>query len=148
MPNWNSSGMPVTIPIVKLIPKIRIQNRAAEQTGAGPPKLARARREVGHLYLARVSKHHGEVHITGKVGNALTSASIIVELSSFLSKYEQSFHCVHDPLAKNGIGSHRNRKSRLPLITFCGRLTMFDSNSITVSCWCRLLTRAISAACA
>ncbi len=29
VPNWNSSGMPVTTPTAKLSPKIRIQNRAA-----------------------------------------------------------------------------------------------------------------------
>ena len=29
VPNWNSSGMPVTTPIAKLSPKIRAQKRAA-----------------------------------------------------------------------------------------------------------------------
>ena len=29
VPNWNSMGMPVTTPTAKLIPKIRLQNRAA-----------------------------------------------------------------------------------------------------------------------
>ena len=29
VPNWNSIGMPVTTPTAKLIPKIRIQKRAA-----------------------------------------------------------------------------------------------------------------------
>jgi len=29
VPNWNSIGMPVTTPTAKLMPKIRIQKRAA-----------------------------------------------------------------------------------------------------------------------
>ena len=37
VPNWNSIGMPVTTPTAKLIPKIRIQKRAASFQ-ASPPR--------------------------------------------------------------------------------------------------------------
>ena len=36
VPNWNSIGMPVTTPTAKLIPKIRIQNRAASSQRSSP----------------------------------------------------------------------------------------------------------------
>ncbi len=42
VPNWNSMGMPVTTPTAKLIPKIRIQNRAASLYRASPVFSARA----------------------------------------------------------------------------------------------------------
>ena len=39
VPNWNSMGIPVTTPTAKLIPKIRIQKRAAaSQTASAAPQ--------------------------------------------------------------------------------------------------------------
>ena len=40
VPNWNSIGMPVTTPTAKLMPKIRIQNRAASFQRASPVRSA------------------------------------------------------------------------------------------------------------
>ena len=40
VPNWNSIGMPVTTPTAKLIPKIRIQNRAASSYRESPERRA------------------------------------------------------------------------------------------------------------
>ncbi len=36
VPNWNSIGIPVTTPTAKLIPKMRIQKRAATSHRASP----------------------------------------------------------------------------------------------------------------
>ena len=43
VPNWNSIGIPVTTPIAKLRPKMRIQKRAAvvPALGVGVPGAAR-----------------------------------------------------------------------------------------------------------
>ena len=40
VPNWNSIGTPVTTPIAKLMPKIRIQNRAASSHRGLPVRRA------------------------------------------------------------------------------------------------------------
>ena len=40
VPNWNSIGMPVTTPTAKLMPKTRIQKRAATSQLASRPARA------------------------------------------------------------------------------------------------------------
>jgi hypothetical protein len=42
VPNWNSIGIPVTTPTAKLIPKIRIQKRAASFQRSPPRRKPRA----------------------------------------------------------------------------------------------------------
>ena len=42
VPNWNSSGIPVTTPMAKLSAKIRVQNRATSLNRSSPTRSARA----------------------------------------------------------------------------------------------------------